>query len=406
MSGFRPYDPSATGSGSNPLLNVVHVNSESDLPNVVAQVSTLAGNTKYIFNEFSTAIRLICDEGTTLEGAGVFGGSLTYTGTLDFLTSVNVAYVLQDISISAPNANQVFNATGTSTNAVFIRSTRLTNVTKLGTFNGVAPIFNNLTVPSFTDGFSFTGGPIVGFSVVNAFFQDTDGAAVHFDLDDANFLDFEILNVIMLGTGTCISSSVGGANFVGGLEAEVQNTTFGLGAMTPLSGLTNGFQTNQWNFQTNSPTTQVDRTRHVVDYFLLDTNTVTVLVAGDFYEIGTPSVGAWASDLSDRFSVGTDGVITYTGDKTIDIEILATAALEKAGGGSDEIEGRVAINWTAGQAGEAKSRAITQNATPTSITIFANITVAPSDTIRLIFANNDGTSNVIVHSCKIDVVGG
>jgi len=277
---------------------------------------------------------------------------------------------------------------------------------KLGTFNGVAPVLHQSTFFNYTDGFSFSGGPVVGFSLVNAFFQDASASAIALDLDNAIFLDFEVLNIIFTGTGTCINSSIGGANFILGIEAEIANNTFGLvGTMTPISGLTNGFQTNQWRFTNNSPVTQTEDTRSVADQYLLTTNTVTIGTIGQFEEIGTPGAGAWASDISDRFTAGADGTLTYTGDRNVDVEIIATAGIEKSGGGTDQLEGRIAINWVSPSGGLSKSMALTENSTPTSITMVANVVLSPNDNIRLIFTNNNSTSDVVVQHAKIDIVG-
>lgn len=391
-------------TGSTRATNVVYINRDEDFPNVVGGVSTLEPNTKYVFSPFSTGIRVIAQEGTCFEGSGVFGGTLVYTGTGSWITSTNVTVCLQNFSFSSPNA-QVIDATGSSLDSVTLFEVQLTGCLKLGTFNGLGIAANNCGWNSFQDGWSFKGGPIVGFSVVNVFMGDANPLAVYFDIDDATFLDFELLNVYMVGEGVGISSSIGAANLVAGLEAEIANNTFDIfGRMTPLSGFPNGFQQNQWNFKSNSPFSTTDDTRQDADIFLLDANTITVSVAADWYEVGTPTVGSWASDVSNRFTLNSAGYLEYTGDKDIDVRIIATATVENTGGAADFIEGRIAVNWAgAADGGLAKSRSATDNISPTSITMIALTTISPGDNIRLIFANLDDTTNIIVNVNSLNI---
>ena len=135
--------------------------------------------------------------------------------------------------------------------------------------------------------------------------------------------------------------------------------------------------------------------------------TITTGSAGDWQEIGVPSGGgvSWASDIADRFTVGTDGVLTYIGETDIEATLTGRATVEKSGGGANVLEVRFAVNWngTASDGGLAKSRAQTQSADPTTVPIGALTDLTNGDNIRVIFSNTDGTSNIIASVASVEV---
>ena len=149
-------------------------------------------------------------------------------------------------------------------------------------------------------------------------------------------------------------------------------------------------------------------TRAEADLFMTGgSETITTGSAGDWQEIGVPSAGgvSWSSDIAQSFTVGTDGVITYTGLSDIDVRMTGRATVEKVGGGSDVIEVRFAINWNglASDSGLEKSRAQTQNTTPTTVPIGALTSLVTNDNIRAIFSNTTGTDNIIASVSAIEV---
>ena len=74
------------------------------------------------------------------------------------------------------------------------------------------------------------------------------------------------------------------------------------------------------------------------------------------------------------------------------------------GGGNNELEVRIAKNWLPGQSGVEKSRAITQNNTPTSVPLAALLDLTNGDNLRVIFANNSGTSDILAQVTSLDVL--
>ena len=404
----------STGGGGVTATSRVIVRGDADLPPVVDGFADLEADTEYFFQNnitFSKNLR-IQETGTSLLGTGPFGsaGMPEFTGTGTILTIDGVSASADKWKVQIGTGTQFVEGNGTTTDSLFMDSCGFNGAGKLGTMNGMTLVLNNFVGFLNSDGWTFTGGPIRGVTLVNCFMIDDfqpASTAVHFDLGSATFLDFEIQNIVTDGTGTIFSSSVGGAaNMSGDVEADVIGATLGQGTMTFFSGFDDAFQTNKWKFRDNSPITLVEDTKYECDQYLLTENTVTVTTQGVFYEIGTPAVGAWASDIAKHFEPQADGSINYTGDRPIDQEIIGTTTVEKVGGGSDELEVRLAINWTAGATGLSKSMAITQNTTPTAVTTTAKVLLQPGDNIRLIYANNTGTSNIVVATAKIDITAG
>ncbi len=387
-------------SGVLPTISTVLVNSLTNLPDPVSNAITLSPNTHYHFsNGVNLGVnRLILSDGVQLSGEGVYGTGILYEGTGDFLTALNIGFTIDNLASTCPNANQVLNVTGTFTNSMFADRFRIYDSTKLGSFDGAAMVMNNFVANRFTQGFSFTGAPIIGHSIVNAFLQDIDAGAIHFDFADGLFLQLAMEGVEMDGLGTCFASSVGGSgNMLLGTDAAINNCTMGIQAtMTPLSGFIDGFQTIGWEFNNNSPSFVTERSREAVDHYLLSQNTITVGSSGIWYEMGIPSVGSWQSDISDRFTVNSDGSVTYNGNKSINVLITCTCTLEQAGGGADLLLQGIAINWVPNNPPLGKSVVGTENSQPTQLVSIAETEISPNDNIRPVYLNNDDSSNIIV----------
>ena len=377
--------------------------------------SYLKGDTEYFFQNgitFSKNLR-VSEEGTSLLGTGPFGppGAPTFTGTGTIITVENFSLSADKFKVNIGTGTQFLSASGASTNTIFMDSCGFNGAGKLGTLDGYSLVLNNFVGFLNSDGWTFLNGPIRGITLVNCFMLDDfqpASTAVHFNLGNATFLDFELQNIVLDGTGTILKSTatVGGTdNMSGDVEADVIGCTLGQGFLTVFDGFADDFQTNKWKFRDNSPISTSEDTKYECDMYLITQNTVSVGVIGTFYEIGNPSAGSWMSDIGKHFTIDPLGFIEYTGDRPIDVEVIGTTTIEKVGGGSDVLEARVAVNWTAGDTGEEKSKAITQNNTPTAVTSTALVTLQPGDNVRLIYANNDSVSNIIVDTTKLELIG-
>jgi hypothetical protein len=161
----------------------------------------------------------------------------------------------------------------------------------------------------------------------------------------------------------------------------------------------------RWSMQGNNI---IPDSRNAADIYLTGgSETITTGAAGDWHEIGVPVTGgvSWATDISSRFSMGTDGVLTYVGQKNIEVRVSGRATIEKVGGGSDVLEVRVALNWdgTVTDSGLEKSRAQTQSTAPTTVPFGALVDLSPGDNLRVIFSNTTGTSNIIANVSAMEV---
>ena len=387
------------------FTSIVTVRGDDDLPAVVGGFSDLEANTYYWFMNGVTITKNLRVQvvGVTLAGLGIFSEAVTFTGTGDFLTINDFSVHLENLRVVSSAGNQFINATGAIGNTTLrVDDCQFSGGAKLGTLNNVTPAFGYFVALSFEDGFTFTG-TFTGFTFRNCFLVDNSASAVHFDLGSAVFSDLKMDEVTTIGSGQSISSSVNGANIAAGIEAYVSKCTFNTPVI--LNGFPDQFQTNQWEFLSNSPLSATEDTDYVCDQYLVPATPVVVSVAavGVFYEIGAPpGPDVWQSDLAKHYTPNADGSVTYTGAKPIDTEIFYTESLDKVGGGTAQLEVRLAINWTAGQVGLAKSRTVTRNNNEASVTGSAEVTLSPGDNVRLIRANNGTTADINVYNSKMD----
>lgn len=391
-------------------LNETTITSEASFP--VQDASTLtipAGEIYVLSNNISTSKELILEAGAVYTARNQFGAIHTYTGSGDAVKAGDVPFTLDRITFAAPTG-QVFNITGAAaaTTGCVIVSVRVLGAAKLGTFTNYDGVdLASIQAVGVADGLTIAGTTII-LSMSKIFMQSTSATFIGLDLGSSIVAEPEIINF------TCIAPA--GAIGITGL-ANSGNIPVGARGMMSGSSFTGGMTPNtnivsddiRWDLEGNP---QIQDSRNAVDAYLTKgtaTEEITITTAAVFEEIGIPSAAGvtWASDVASRFTVGTDGVITYIGEKPIDIETVGRATVEKVGGGSDEIEVRIAKNWvfsaTPGVGGIEKSRAITQNATPTTVPVSALISLVTNDNIRLIFANNTGTANILAQVSSIEI---
>jgi len=112
------------------------------------------------------------------------------------------------------------------------------------------------------------------------------------------------------------------------------------------------------------------------------TTTVTISSSGEFVPIGGTN---WANSVISKFSSTNAGLSTFLSERQSNAFIIATATVEKSGGGSDTICMRIAINGIT----LAKTESCTDNQTPTSIVSQAVVLLSEGDTIQLYVDNQD-----------------
>ena len=142
--------------------------------------------------------------------------------------------------------------------------------------------------------------------------------------------------------------------------------------------------------------------RIAADSYLSASQTVTIGTTSQFEEIAGTN---WLSTVQDRFTTSTAGVVTYNGERDVELKISGFVTVSKSGGGADELEIRFAKNWVALDAGLVQSGGTTEAAAPTSVPLEALIDITTGDTIRMIVANNGSTANVVVDKASFVIVG-
>lgn len=386
--------------------NIVVVNSEDDFPTPVSGVITLEDNKVYhIGNQIVTNNRFQCGANNVITSGNPFSTPLVYVGTGSMFTGSGVSFALDRMVISCPNA-QAFDFTGIGAGETFgLNIAAIAQCLKAGTFNNLRSV--NITNSSFfdcSDGITIQGATNWDTLTINRMrVISSNASAIGIDLDNSIHKTFEILDFVLQGVvgAVGISGLANSGNIAAGFIGNILRSEFP-SPITPLVGI----QANdiRYNFAGN---TNVSDSQNAGDLFLENgPETITVAAAATFYEIGTPGGGAnWNGDVQNRFAFNSAGYLTYNGEREIDGTIIATATVEKAGGGAEIIEMRIAINWTIADPGLAKSKSQTQNASPTSLTSAALAKISPGDTIRPIFANNGSTDDIIVEVTSLTVTG-
>ena len=413
-SSFTPLDKAIGGGGrgrpgrdASSKNNTVYIESESDFPVQDETTITLEENKLHVLvADVEVTKNILPQAGSSITANSLDSYVLSYNGTGDMFSGVDVDFFISQIMIDCPNA-QAYNFSDSvgglrrfiSDNAVVSRCA------KFGTFQDMRVVqFVNSEASDTLDGVTLSGTATTLFSISRFGMFINDAAGIGVDLQSTTFTIFEINNLIVFGVpgSIGISGLSNSGNMPVGRRAMVSDCEF-IGA-TPLQNIsTNDIR---WEFNNNSP---LSNSRNAADMFLTGgAETITINTTSVFEEIGVPSAGgvSWGSDIQDRFTVGTDGVITYDGEIDIEVQITGTVTIEKVGGGNNELEVRIAKNWLPGQSGLEKSRAITQNSQPTSVPLTALMPMSNGDNVRVIFANNDATADVIAQVTSIDVVGG
>lgn len=392
---------------------IVYVESLNDFAVQDATTITLESNKVYVpVASISTSKRFVVQQNVS-----VFGFSLsrditwTYTGTGDMFTGVDVeTFNLMRLQFSAVNANQVFNFSDTTPGLSQVVINLCIGVApsgrvsqKYGTFTDLLLVqIDNCSAPDIDDGITLAGS-IGLLSIFRLFLGSSVGTFTGIGLGSSTVSTaFEISNLSLNSAASGsegISGLASSGNVGASIIATVRDSEFNVDV--PLVNIAPS--DIRYDFSGNS---EVADSRNAGDVYLTGgTELVPINTAGVFEEIGVPSGGgiSFASDISSRFTAGTDGVLTYNGLRPINVIVDATTSLSKVGGGTNQLEVRLAVNWTAGNSGLAKSRAITQNANPTTVAVRALVNVQPGDNIRVIYANNDTTTDINVQALTLTV---
>ena len=412
-STFRDFCTANLGKsspdGGAGLTNVVDINSASDFPAAVGGVRELVPNIgdAITYRIAADNIDMGSDRFTVTSGDIVIIGmhrtesTLISTTTGTFITCVDGAFFPEFIGFDCPNAKVIdFSVPTASFKSLVLDNVIIRNCDTIATISGAfSTSFRTLTVSTTaTGGVTWVGTGNGQFNMSNSLGFSWSGTL--FDLGTATF------NVIDIGSGnrflspagtTILSGATGSANLNATGRALVDNNLFnGVGAA--LSGIDT--MDLKWNFSGN---TFVDGTtlnsRQLADSYLTSTQAVTIGTAGLYVPIAGTN---WSSDISDRFTVSSAGLITYIGLANIEIEAMAFSTIELSSGGADKICSKIAINGVV----QDKTMSCTENNTPSGVSSVGLFTISTGDTIQTFIGNEDTTGNIDVSESSLIVKGG
>lgn len=398
---------------SNSSANVVIVNSLADFPDPVGGVIDLtAGGTLSIVyqlasKEIDVSPNTFKSTGgeVVIIGTNRFQSNLTTDATGVMFDMDDTAWALELFSVDCVNAD-IFthDAAGAGFLSIVHRNMIYRSCKSIGTVNGafVTSLRTCTSVNTSVGGITWIGTNNSQINCTNFLGLGVSGAAEWTgNLLDLGTATFDLIVITSdnrfssVAGNTILSGATNSANLKAGGRAIVDSSIFN-GVGTPLNGIT----TNDISWDFSSSVIFTDGTtfpsRITTDAFLTASRTVTISTQGTYVAVAGTD---WSSDVTHRFTVSTAGLITYIGLDPIDVEIICVSQVEKVGGGTNNICSKIAIDGTVLD----KSVSCTDNATPTSITSIALVSITTGDTIQLFVANEDSTSNIIVSqsSCTI-----
>lgn len=401
--------------------NVVVINGIGDFPNQTASIIFLEpGNTYAVGSNLVSEKRFVvrsesAASSESFDAISVVGTSplivWAYTGTGVMFTGVDVVlFFVDNFGFRCTNADEVFNIRDLNTlnRSSFIMSNsfgfsdgplvKISN--KFGTFINLDRI--EINTCSASQGAGVPDGITVGGTSNNSLViedlniegLDSSGIGLDFGTTVIN-TESRVGNLSLDGAvgSVGISGAAASANMAAGVIGTFQNNTFGSN-MTPLSGVSESDL--RLEFRTSAPVPNSSKT---ADSFLSASQTVTITTAGVFVAIAGTN---WLSDVEERFSTTTAGLVTYLSPISTQSQVAITATVEKVGGGTDEIELVIAINGST----VAKTISGTKNKDPTSLTSIGVFTLTTNDTIQAFVANIDSTANIVVSRSSANIING
>ena len=391
---------------SNPLTNVVNINSLADFPAPVAGVIELVQTPgvaiTYVISaqeiDVSPNVFTITGGDVAIMGSHRSESGLTTAASGTMFTVANGSFFQDLVGFACPNAKWVdFSNSLGGFKSLVGNGVVISDCDSLGTIAGAyATIFQFLTVAdSQTSGFTWTGTTNRQINITD--FIGIGWTGTLFDLGTATF---DIINM----SGDCRFTAASGTTTLSGLassgnlkaggRAKIDACLFE-GAGTALNNIDT--MDLQWEFTGNIFEDGVTHnTRTLADCFLTTLETVTIASSGVYVAVAGSS---WDFDNDERFTVSTAGLITYLGLDNAQVSITAQSTVAKVGGGSDQIGSKIAYNGTV----QDKTIGSTENTSPTGLLSQGLFTLSTGDTLQLFVGNEDSSSNIEVSSSSIIV---
>lgn len=382
-------------------LNLVVVNKLEDFPDPIAGVINLEPLTEYrISAAVETENRFQSGSGSRITCSNPFGPALTYTGNGVMFSGVDVSFSIVDALLSAPNASQYFNFTGSASSVTFgVDTMTLIGGGKFGTFDGLRS-FNVTNIAAFglTDGITVTNAvDTTIFSALKVNFNTSETNFVGIELTTAVFNTLEISDLIVdAGSGsTGISGAASSVNISSGFIATIQRCEFSSN-VTPLSGITNEDIRFSFLGNSNIPDSTID-----ANPYLTTSTTVPIATAGIYEKVNQNN---WSFTEASRLSVSNDGDIENLMEIPVKVQINGSVTVEKVGGGSDLITARLVYNDDPSNPQSSVTEIGTDNTAPTNIGLTGIFILQPGDMVSMYVANQDSAADIVVDYAKFTLL--
>lgn len=378
--------------------NTVLVNSMADFPAAVAGVITVADRTAYhIGTALTTSDRFELGVESVITAVGGRIAKITYTGTGTLFTGAGTgftgagvtAFTLDHVGIELSNAaGTMLDLTGTgATVALFIDDVLVEGIGTLGNLTDIAVFATNRCTALCNQGFSFFETETIARIFVMSYWQViTSSITFEFlDLGTALYqsLLLDHMNIFAPSGAIGFKGAVASANLATGSVADMSAIAL-TGGVTTLNGI--GNDDIRWEFE---DVTGVPDSRKAAESYLLTLETVTIAATSTFVAIAGAN---WQSDVAARFTTSTAGILTYISEVDTTFLVTGTAGISKVGGGTDQLELRIAKNGTT----LPKSGSVTANSAVTSVNSQSLVELTTGDTLQLFVANNTTTANIDV----------
>lgn len=377
-----------SATGILPQTNVVFVNAMTDFPAAVAGVVTLnAGVTYIITNNVSTANRFQCAQNSDIVGYIATGSKLTYTGSGDMFTGLDVGCSFMDVNLDCPTASNVWNFSETvgSTKNLIIRSVSVDNCLKIATINDLqSAFFESVLFSNATNGAQFLGGTFASITFDTVSFVTSSATFVGIDFGTSVSQTIRIRGSFFNGPGSSIGikGAAANANLTATGTGLVVGNTF-LGSLTPVDTI-NLLEDVNWAGEGN---TGLENTHQAS----LSHNSAGTTVVIATISVGVIIAGTWVDVDSDHFTVNGAGLVTYNGLTPFRVEIDAIVTADPVSGGAQDFKVCVAVNGAVIAASTTPARAAAGDLIAVPVTW--QVTLAPGATISLFLQNDSGTTN-------------
>jgi len=398
-SASQYYSADGAGSGSwvDPTVvtptNVVSVESLTDLPTAVAGVITLADNTCYrpsgVVNLGSDRFQM--GNNTYILGYGTEIDGFTSTTTSPLFTSSNQSIRIDTLNITCASAD-VFSFNGNAgTKNIVVHNVIVNDCDSIGTITDpFFAVFDGFSVfTTQTDGLTFAGSNCKNLNYRASSVTGFTGTAIDFGTSvwaNTAFVGPQIFIDTGVGTtGLNVASASGnfGASGRGIIDGNNIN-----GTGTKTAGLAS--DDLKWGIRNNFGIVDTNKEAHGY----MHTSSTTTIGAADG-DLGNPKLvtatGNWVDDLSDQFTVSTDGRFTYTG--LDDTKFFVTCGVTgTTAAGTETINHYIAKNGTIITASKTQIEyASTANSSPSPV--MSHATMSTNDYIELYVENSTGTNN-------------